>query len=171
MQKYLDLTKYRWEEVQRCLSSLTGFSLLIYDPAKHKPCTPITDENIFCHLVHQTERASLCQTTLAQQVDLAVQTQEISFSKCQANLNYFVIPIRVSNEINYTIVGGNTYFAFDEFSDFREKAPRWGIAPAALASSANKIQFGTPEILQEAARTLQTIGTALLENIYHRNHY
>ncbi|TAK07749.1 MAG: hypothetical protein EPO39_05875, partial [Candidatus Manganitrophaceae bacterium] len=93
MQKHLDLSRNRWEEIQLSLSSLTGLSLFIYDPSKRRPCTSVAQEPLLCHLVHQTEKESLCQNTLAQQVEIAIQTEQISFSKCQANLNYFVIPI------------------------------------------------------------------------------
>lgn len=171
MQGHIDLSKYKWEEVQLSLTSLTGLSLFIYDPSKHRPCTLVTREHSLCLLVHQTERESLCQNTLAQQVDLAVQTDQIAFSRCQANLNYFIIPIRLSNEISYAMVGGKVYHHNDEYTRFCQDASQWGISHEKLPVALEASQIKTEEELQEIAKSLQAIATALLENIHRRGQY
>ena len=171
MQKSPDLPRRNWEPIQHCLSLLTGLPLFIYDPVKHEPCAPISSENPFCSLIHQTEGESLCQTAFAQQVDLAVQTEENSFVTCLASLHYFIIPIRISRETNYALIGGACYYSYEEFSEFKKEADRRGISIEGFSSTINETRFGAPEMLQEAARLLQTIGTALMENIYHRDQY
>lgn len=171
MQKNLDLTKSRWEEIQDSLSSLTGYSLFIYDPIQQKPCTRVTLENIFCHQVHEIGREPLCQAGFKKQVNLAIETQEICFSKCQANLNFFVIPVRLSNQSNYAMIGGKIYYSHEESLIFKEAATQWGIPFQKLLSSMKEIRYGTAETLHKTARHLQTIGTVLLENIYRRNQY
>ncbi len=170
MQKHLDLSRHRWEEIQLSLSSLTGLSLFIYDPSKRRPCTPVAHEHLLCHLVHQTERETLCQNSLAQQVELAIQTRQISFTKCQANLNYFVIPIHLSNEMRYAMVGGKVYYRDDEYAQFKQEASQWGISAEKLPVSVETARF-REEGLQEMARHLQVVATALLENIYRRGQY
>lgn len=171
MQKHLDLSRHRWEEIQLSLSSLTGLSLFIYDPSKRRPCTSVAQEPFLCHLVHQTEKESLCQNTLAQQVEIAIQTEQISFSKCQANLNYFVIPIHLSNEMRYAMVGGKVYYRDDEYAHFKQNASRFGISAEKLPISVEIPPLGTEERLREVARHLQVITTALLENIFRRGQF
>lgn len=169
MQNNLDLNRHKWEEIQHSLSSLTGLSLFVYDPFKHRPCAAVSREHHLCYLVHQTEKETVCQNTLAQQVDIAIQTQQISFSKCQANLNYFVIPIRLSSEMSYAVIGGKVYHHQDEYSHFKQNASEWGIAPEKLPPSIDIA--GSQEELQTVASQLQVIATALLENIYRRGQY
>ncbi|WDT75022.1 MAG: diguanylate cyclase [Candidatus Manganitrophus sp.] len=171
MQRTLDLNRHKWEEIQHSLSSLTGLSLFIYDPSKHRPCTATTREHLLCHLVHQTERETLCQNAFAQQVDLAIQTQQISFSKCQANLNYFVIPIRLSNEMSYAMIGGKVYHHPDEYAHFKQNASEWGISSEKLPVAIDLSCLGAQEGLQQVASYLQVVATALLENIYRRGQY
>ena len=171
MQKHLDLSRHRWEEIQASLSSLTGLSLFIYDPSKRRPCTPIAHEPLLCHMVHQTEREAVCQNALAQQVESAIQTRQISYAKCAANLSYFVIPIHLSNEMRYALVGGKVYHQVNEYDAFKQNASQWGISAERLPTSIEPILFGTEERLREAACHLQVITTALLENIYRRGQY
>ncbi len=171
MERFAEITKVPWEEIQRCLSSLTHFPFFIYDPKEKKPFAPITHENPLCGLVHQIEKGTLCQTAFATQVDLAIQTGETIFSKCQANLNYFVIPIRIANQVHCAIIGGKIYYNEEESRSFKREAVRWRLPLEKLSNSENETQLGTEEMLREAARTLQTIGTTLLENIYYRNQY
>src|SRR3569832_2013930 len=171
MQGYIDLSKHKWEEVQLSLSSLSGLSLVVYDPSKHRPCTPVTREHTLCHLVHETERESLCQNMFAQQVDLAIQTDQITFSRCQANLNYFIIPIRISPEISYAIVGGKVYHQNEEYLRFRQDASQWGLPQDKLPAALETDEVMSSETFQEIARNVQTLGTALLENIHLRGRY
>jgi len=171
MQKYLDLSRHRWEEIQLSLSSLIGLSLFIYDPSKRRPCTPVANEPLPCDLVHQTEKEIVCQNALAQQVELAIQTEQISFSKCQADLNYFVIPIHLSNEIRYALIGGRIYYHEDEYAQFKLKAAQWGISAEQISGPLETALLGTEAQLREAARHLQVISTALLDNIYRRGQY
>jgi diguanylate cyclase (GGDEF)-like protein len=168
MRKTLDLSRHKWEEIQYSLSSLTGLTLFIYDPSKNRPCTAIAREHLLCQLVHQTERETLCRNAFAQQVDLAIQTEQISFSKCQANLSYFVIPIRLSDEMRYAIIGGKIYQHPDEYALFKQNASEWGISPEKLPPSIDPPHV---EEFQKVASHLQVIATALLENIYRRGQY
>lgn len=171
MQRFSDLAKVPWEEIQRCLSSLTDFPLFIYDPKEKRACAPLARENPLCLLVHKTEKESDYQAAFAKQVDLAIETREVIFSKCPTNLHYFVIPISIANQVHFAIIGGKIYFSEEESLSFRKEAARQGISSIKLSDSKNNVQLGTEEALRKAAQTLQTIGGMLLENIYCRNQY
>ncbi len=97
-----------------------------------------------------------------------MQTQQISFSKCQANLSYFVIPIRLSNEMSYAVIGGKVYYHTDEYARFKQNAPEWGISPEKLPLTTDP---PCVDGLQKIASQTQVIATALLENIYRRGQY
>ncbi len=171
MQKFFDLNRYNWANIQQALSSLVGFSLFIYDPSLDSPLVFPAGENPICGLVHETGRESLCANQIKKQADTAIRTGEIGFVKCEAKLTSFVIPIHLSNAIDYAIIGGKAYCAPSELSDFQEEALAWGVSSEALSEATKDVPLMTEEALKRIAQDLQTIGTVLLENIYRRKEY
>ena len=171
MQKTSDLDRHNWLKIQQSLSSLCGFPLNIYDPVRQKPCTPVTNGNSVCLLVHEIGRESLCQQSYKKHVRLAIESQEILLFKCQARLSYFVIPIRLPNGTDYAIIGGRRYTSEADANAFRKEAIHWGISSMRLDESIEKNPVSTEDSLRRAAEDLQTIGAILIENVHQRNPY
>jgi len=171
MQKFFDLNRYHWSNIQQALSSLIGFSLFIYDPTLDPPAVFPTGEDPLCRLVHETGRELLCAERFKHQADLAIQSGEIRLLKCEGQLTSFVIPIHLSNEIDYAIIGGKRYCERSELASFQEDAIRWGITAERLAEVVKDVAITPEEELLRMAHDLQTIGTVLLENIYRRKEY
>ncbi|MBN4054648.1 diguanylate cyclase [Nitrospira defluvii] len=171
MQKFFDLNRYNWSNIQQSLSSLIGYSLFIYDPTLDPPSTSPSAEHSVCQLVHKTGREALCQSTYKEQATLAISSGKIRFFKCEAEMTSFVIPIHLSNDVDYTIIGGKVYCNHSESASFKEKAIRRGVSPDKLSQAMKETCIVTEEALMRVAQDLQSIGTVLLENIYRRKEY
>ncbi|MFQ5543091.1 MAG: diguanylate cyclase [Nitrospiria bacterium] len=174
MSKKLDLNQFGWHNTQEALSSLSGFSLVIYDPTLEKPCTSHSQESNICQLVHEVGSEPLCQQMLKENVALAIDSQEILFFKCQANLTYFVIPIRLLNGIDYAVVGGKAFFSEGQAkeSDPQSKKETLSNVSSEGLSAVNLTgRTVTKEDFGKMAGNLKIIISNLLEDIYRRVHY
>ncbi len=154
----------RLEEVRDCLSSLTDMAVFIWDFRAERSIVPVPEESILYHLIPGDRHTSECQREFIKELDLAVQTEEIVFYKCTDDLNYFLIPIRISEEVNWIIVGGQQGDGKKGLTVQDEGREKWG-------RRSEKAPLETEDPLFEAARTLQSVGTTLLENIFYRNQY
>ncbi len=171
MQNFFDLNRYNWSNIQQSLSSLIGYSLLIYDPTLDPPATIPADENAICRLVHGAGREALCHAIYKEEAGLAIASGKIRLFKCEAKISSFVIPIHLSNDVDYAIIGGKVYCKHSESASFREEAIRWGISPNRLSNVMKDSCVLTEDVLMRVAHDLQPIGTVLLENIYRRKEY
>ncbi len=171
MLKEQDLSQENWYHVQKSLSSLCGFSLFIYDPKRKRACTPVTNENSACLLVHEIGRDFPCDEAYDENVRIALESQEILFYKCQANLNYFVIPIKINHDVRYAIIGGQSYFSSADVTGFREKAMKWGISSKKLHDALEKNKISREDSQLKRASDLQAIGTILIESVHYQNQY
>lgn len=169
MLKEQDFTQENWYHLQKSLSSLCGFSLFIYDPKRKRACTPVTHENSACLLVHEIGRDFPCVEAYDENVRIALESQQILFYKCQANLSYFVIPIRLSHEVSYAIIGGQTYLSSAEITEFREKAMQWGISSKRLRDALESNVIASEDSLLQRAKDLQAIGSILIESVHYQN--
>jgi len=128
-----------WNDVQSCLSSLSPYSIIIYDPEVEKLCTARSRSGILNHLLLEKDEGSPCIDEFRNVVNRAVASKEIHFSKCQDGLDYFVIPVAVSHDRVLLIVAGLTGLE-------KESLPNW-----------------------EAAAKLQAAGRILLVDVCSQN--
>lgn len=164
MKNFGDMKSSRLEAVQDCLSSLTDVPVFIWDSRAKRSIVPIHEESILSHLIRDGRKRSVCQSEFRKEVNLAVQTEEIVFHKCSDDLNYFLIPIRISEEVNWIIVGGKQGERQEGGGAHNKGRGEWE-GRSEIAHSE------TEDALLESARILQSVGTTLLENIFYRNQY
>ncbi len=147
-----------------CLSSLTDVPVFIWDSRTQASIAPISEESILSHLIPGGRKESVCQNEFKKGLDLSVQTEEMVFYKCGDDLNYFLIPIRISEDVNWVIVGGKQGERQQGGGAYNEGRGEW-------ERPSEKVPSETKDTLFESARILQSVGTALLENIFYRNQY
>ncbi|MFQ5597389.1 MAG: diguanylate cyclase [Nitrospiria bacterium] len=171
MQKFFDLNRYNWTNIQQSLSSLIGYPFFIYDPSLDPPKIPPSGEHEICRLIHETAGEPRCHARYKEEALLAIRSDEIRLFKCEAQLTTFVIPIHLSNHIDYAIIGGKAYSTRTEAAIFEEEALRKGTPPKKLALAMKQSPISSEADLRRVAKDLQSIGTVLLENIYRRKEY
>ncbi len=160
-----------WMRIQDSLSSLCGFSIFIYDPKRKRACTTVSHENSACLLVHEIGKDLPCFEAYDHNVRRALDSKQILFFQCQANLSYFVIPVFLDQGVCYAIIGGQSYLSSEDISAFREKAVNWGLSSNRLSVAMMSNPILSEEALIAKARDLQTIGTCLIQSVYCRNQY
>lgn len=171
MDSSIDLSRFNWQQIQKALSSLSGLPLFIYEPIeKSLKTTPVPD-SLACLLIRQRGQQADCLQDYRKKIALAIETQQILFFKCQASLNNFVIPIRLSNGIDYALIGGRTYSTPADAAACREEAIRQGISAGQQNAVHYNDQVRSEAALQVVVNNLQILGTVLLENIHRRNQY
>jgi len=126
----------------------------------------VTDGNPACLSAHEAGRESLCQQAYRENVQLAIDAQQILLFKCQARLCYFVIPLALSNGLSYAMIGGHSFVSEADVLTFKQEAVSWGISPSELNHVLVKNPLGTEESLRSTARDLQRIAVPLLENAH-----
>ncbi len=160
-----------WMKIQQSLSSLCGFPIFIYDPVRKRPCSPATNENDICILVHELGEDLACFEAYEKNVTRALDEKKILFYRCQANLTYFIIPIFLDQGVQYAMIGGQAYLSEADVEAFREKAIRWGISSSRLSGLMENCSVASEALQLQKARDLQTVGTLLIENVYDQNRY
>ena len=171
MNHTLDLSRFNWQQIQKSLSSLCGLPLFIYDPEEKSPPTSKVQDRLACLLIHERGKKSACLEAYRKKVALAIETQEILFFKCQASLNNFVFPIRLSSGVVYAMIGGRTYSTHADAAAFREEVIQRGIPSDQQTAINGNSPVASEAALKVVADNLQTLGTVLLENIHRRNQY
>ncbi len=109
-----------WNDLQSCLSSLSSYSVIIFDPVESKICTSKSRSGILNHLLPEKEDDP-CKEEFRNALDRAASSREINFSSCPDHLHYFVIPIEVSKDKLLMIVAGKT-------GDSEDLPPKWDTA-------------------------------------------
>ncbi|MFQ5780540.1 MAG: diguanylate cyclase [Nitrospiria bacterium] len=109
-------------------------------------------------------RPSICQAEFEKEVELAAQTEEVVFYKCRDNISYFVIPVRISDEINWAIIGGKRVDTEARARIHKKEGMEWEFPR-------EKLSLGAEDELLEASRVLQSVGAILMEDVYYRNQY
>lgn len=171
MDHSIDLSRFNWQQIQKALSTLCRLPLFIYDPAENRLPTPHSRDRLACLLIQGMGQERACLENYRKKIALAIETQQILFFKCQANLNNFVIPIRLSNAVDYALIGGRTYSSHADAAAFQEEAIRRGISSDQLTALDGKQPPRSEAALKVIAENLQTLGSTLLENIYLRSQY
>jgi len=164
MKNFGDMKSSRLEVVQDCLSLLTDLPVFIWDFKSKKAVVPVPEESVLSHLIRDGLQGSECQSVFRKELDLAVQTEEMVFYTCSDDLNYFLIPIRISEQVDWAIVGGKKGDGKKCLSVQERERDAWD----------GRSETTSPDTVDpffEAARTLQSVGTTLLENIFYRNKY
>ncbi|MFQ5579541.1 MAG: diguanylate cyclase [Nitrospiria bacterium] len=166
MKNFGDMKNSRLEAVQDCLSSLTDFPIFIWDFRMERSIVPVPEESILSHLILGGRQGSECRREFKKELDLAVQTEEMVFYKCRENMNYFLIPICISEEVNWVIVGGQ-----EQEEDGKKDPVFQDKRRGEWEGRTEKAPLEVEDPFFESARILQSVGTALLENIFYRNKY
>jgi diguanylate cyclase (GGDEF)-like protein len=104
-------------------------------------------------------------------VVLAINTRTILFFKCKDHLTHFVIPIRLSNGVEYALIDGRTHHPQADTDPARVGKIQGDIQGKQEAHCFLDGQVESETALREITKNLQTLATILLENIHRRNQY
>ena len=103
-----------WKAMQDGFASLSGLSLLSFDPQRTLVWAPSQD-NPICAAVQCTDVGERhCQAHCGKAVAMAVETAKPAFLKCEANLHVFTVPIVVEGKVTLILQGGKRFIAEEE---------------------------------------------------------
>jgi diguanylate cyclase (GGDEF)-like protein len=165
-----------WRGIQDGLARITGLSLLTYDAKKSvvltdTVCEPSQD-NRLCHLLQETyQQSSQCNAHCGKHITSVSQTQEPAFFTCYAHLNVFAIPVTVNRETRFVLLGGKRFSSYEDFARFRDLSEDLNMEPQELLKEVKQISFKDKELLDTASKLVQSISTAIFEELYHREKF
>ena len=103
-----------WKAMQDGFASMSGLSLLSFDPQRTPACGPSQD-NPICAAVQRTEVGERhCQAHCGKAVAMVLETAKPLFIKCEANLHVFTTPIVVGGDVTLILQGGKRFIAEEE---------------------------------------------------------
>ncbi len=103
-----------WKATQEGFASLSGLSLLSFDPQLSLACAPSQD-NPICAAVRRSDVGERhCQAHCGKALAMAVETAKPAFLKCEANLHVFTVPIVVGGKVTLILQGGKRFIAEEE---------------------------------------------------------
>jgi len=159
----------KWHPIQDHLAKMTGLSLLTFNQSGDLLC-PSSQENEICKLSQQNPIGNQrCQDDCGKQVTLAAQTGEGSFFRCHANLQVFSVPLVIENT-KIILLGGKTYYSYQDLSEFRNISEEIDIPPEQLLRISKSLPFKEEEVLKTASSFLKTMGQTLLDHTYSSVH-
>ncbi|HEX9759004.1 MAG TPA: diguanylate cyclase [Nitrospiria bacterium] len=154
-----------WQPIQDRLATMTSLSLLTYNQSGELLFPP-SQENEICKLSQQNPIGNQrCQEHCGRQVTLAAQTGEGAFFKCHANLQVFSVPLVIENT-KIILLGGKTYYSYQDLSEFRNTSEEIGIQSEQLLSISKSLPFKEEEALKAASSLLKTMGQTLLNHTH-----
>jgi diguanylate cyclase (GGDEF)-like protein len=159
-----------WDRLSKDISKIVGLSLLLFD-SKGRLLSDPANDNPICRLIEATQEGmQICKANCGKNINLSLSANETIFFKCPANLHVFSLPIEI-NGIKMVIVGGKTFFSFQEISELRGLCQRLNIDPETLIPSAKDLVFHDIQFLRSSAKFIGTLAYYLFDGVYYKERF
>lgn len=157
-----------WQATQDGFASLSGLSLLSFDPQRSLVCAP-SRENPICAAVQCTDVGERhCQAHCGKAVAMAVETTKPVFLKCEANLHVFTVPIVVEGKVALILQGGKVFIAEEERIPTERLIVRTNLPEEAFVTLAKDQPPVDNARVLAAGRYVEQAARALLESRHTR---
>ena len=158
----------QWMEFQRDISKLTGLTFLATDSKSgYIPLQP--EENSLCRFLQDRPGGcELCQRDCGGAVLQAAQKNEVVYYKCYGHLHNVAIPLPFSNgdrEKKIVILGGRTFFSYQDFSAYRSQVREMGGDLYKLLELTRSLTFKERSFLEISARFIGRLAGSMVEQM------
>jgi len=157
-----------WKATQDGFASLSGLSLLSFDPQCTLVCAPSQD-NPICAAIQRTDLGERhCQAHCGKAVTMVADTAKPVFLKCEANLHVFTVPIVVGGKVALILQGGKAFVAEEERIPTERLTVRTNLPDATFVALAKDQPPVDNARVLAAGRYVEQSARALLESRHTR---
>ena len=144
------------------LSSLTGFSLSIYDEKGNVILPPVKEDKFLSSIRSSLKGRDEYNDFLKAHIDLAMQRRNVSLIKGPASQYHFFIPVHTEN-LFLIVAGSGVYSSIGDFEEFyKREGQSYGLLPQQLRPWCQEIVVKDYADIQDTAMHIQSIFNLVL---------
>lgn len=155
-----------WQEFQEGLSAILDIPIALYD-GNGRLISPSSKTSCLCDTVgsHDLGRQN-CEDAYSKAVKQVLEKGKTYIYKCHANQYLFAVPVFVSSDRSYVIIGGRAYLSGNEAREFYEGTAAYGLDEGTISRLRQDIRVIPPKTIFALPSIVNRLAVPFIKSLH-----